>query len=335
MARRFRVIVRKNGRECGEMSYSSESEARVAAGRMGREGAAGVEALMLGPARTENRRRRNPPKALTGSTRPTRTSQVDAYLATHGFPGVRLHRSARDAYCHFYGGEADRWDETSVYVPRVSDLTLDGWLEEARMCAGQRRNPSIGRGTAHRDRVAAAVAQRLRREGESKAEATSRAYAIATAAEQRRQGLRKNPMTADLASMPFEEFCKHVVVGKGYNTLSNRRFVRVHSRDKAVMTDVPVSDGDGSPPLKRAIDVKRRAYDQLRIHLIPQPSVAEIEQANRRRRQRRRNPDGGRVSYGGHTIHIVSGTYRVEGGPSFSGPGGFVAAKKWIDQHGG
>lgn len=56
-----------------------------------------------------------------------------------------------------------------------------------------RKNPSIGRGTKHRDMVAEAIEKRLRAEGEPKAEARSRAYAIATAAEQRRQGLRKNP----------------------------------------------------------------------------------------------------------------------------------------------
>jgi len=331
MPRRYRVVVRRNERECGEMSYASQSEARDAAAKMNREGAAGVEALMLGPGRTENRRRN--PKAVSGSTRPSRTSQVNAYLAAHGFPGVMLHRSARDAYCHFYGGEADDWTDTSVYVPRVSDLTLDGWLSEARKCAASAlRNPSIGRATKHRDTVAKAVMKRLRKQGVAKGEATSRAYAIATAAEQRRQGTRRNPMTADLASMPFEEFAKHVVVGKGYNTLSGRRFVRVHSRDNAIVTDVPVSDGDGSPPLRRAIDIKQRAYDQLRVHLQPQPSMGEVEN---RRRSRRRNPDNaGNVAYGGRVIRIVDGTYTVVGGPTFSGPGGFVAAKKWVEQHG-
>jgi len=80
---------------------------------------------------------------LKGSTRPTRTAQVRDYLAGHGFPGVGLHRSARDAYCYFYGGDADYWHETSVMVPRISDLTLDQWLAEARTCAATaRRNPA-------------------------------------------------------------------------------------------------------------------------------------------------------------------------------------------------
>ena len=95
--------------------------------------------------------------------------------------------------------------------------------------------------------------------------------------------LRKNPMTADLASMDFDEFAKHVVIGKGYNTLSGRRFARVHSRDNAVVTDVPISDGDGGSPLKRAIDIKHRAYDQLRVHLVPGQTLAD-------RKLPRRNP---------------------------------------------
>ena len=84
---------------------------------------------------------RNNPRRMDGSVRPTRATQVNAYLAENGFPGVMLHRSARDAYCHFYGGDTDYWDDTSVYVPRISDLTLDGWLSEAQRLAETRRNP--------------------------------------------------------------------------------------------------------------------------------------------------------------------------------------------------
>ena len=84
---------------------------------------------------------RNNPRRMDGSVRPTRATQVNAYLAENGFPGVMLHRSARDAYCHFYGGDADYWDDTSVYVPRISDLTLDAWLAEARRLAQTKRNP--------------------------------------------------------------------------------------------------------------------------------------------------------------------------------------------------
>jgi cation transport regulator ChaC len=81
------------------------------------------------------------PRRMDGSVRPTRATQVNAYLAENGFPGVMLHRSARDAYCHFYGGDTDYWDDTSVYVPRISDLTLDAWLAEARRLAQTKRNP--------------------------------------------------------------------------------------------------------------------------------------------------------------------------------------------------
>ena len=81
------------------------------------------------------------PRRMSGSVRPTRVTQVNDYLAENGFPGVMLHRSARDAYCHFYGGDANDWDETGVYVPRISDLTLDGWLEEAHRLSGTKRNP--------------------------------------------------------------------------------------------------------------------------------------------------------------------------------------------------
>lgn len=242
MARRFKVVVRKNGQVCGEMSYPSQAAANAAAAQMQAQGSAGLEAL-----------------AVTPNRKP-------------------------------------------------------------------RRNPSIGRGTKHRDRVAAAVTKRLRAQGVPKDEATSRGFAIATAAE-----LRHNPMAADLSSMPFEEFAKHVVIGKGYQTLSGRRFVRVHSRDNVVMTDVPVSDGDGHAPMKRAIDIKHRAYEQLRLHLVPQVATGPLAGVARKRR---RNPAGS-VDYNGAKIRIENGVYTVlPSGRQFSGPGGFVAAKKWIDQHG-
>lgn len=103
------------------------------------------------------------PRAVSGATRPTRTTQVDAYLAAHGFPGVKLHRSARDAYCHFYGGDADYWAEQGVYVPRVSDMTLDEWLEHARSLAGTaRRNTGAG---AHYEDARAAVRRALAARG--------------------------------------------------------------------------------------------------------------------------------------------------------------------------
>jgi hypothetical protein len=185
-----------------------------------------------------------------------------------------------------------------------------------------RRNPSIGRRTKHRDTVAKAIAKRLRGEGVAKREAVSRGFAIATAAE-----LRKNPTPIDIASLDFPHFKKTVKIAGYYNVRTGRRFARVVSKDGTFVTDVPVADGgkDGSRA-KGADAIKRRAYEQLRIHIQPttwKPSV-------------RVNPSrAGNVAYGGTSIRIANGTYTVQPhGPSFSGPDGFVSAKKWIDTHG-
>ena len=184
-----------------------------------------------------------------------------------------------------------------------------------------RRNPSIGRGTKHRDTVAEAIAKRLRGEGVPKREAVSRGFAIATAAE-----LRHNPTPIDIASLDFGHFKKTVKIAGYYNVRTGRRFARVVSKDGTFVTDVPVADGgkDGSRA-KGADAIKRRAYEQLRIHIQPttwKPSV-------------RVNPAAGSVAYGGTSIRIHAGTYTVmPHGPSFKGPDGFVSAKKWIDTHG-
>jgi hypothetical protein len=192
------------------------------------------------------------------------------------------------------------------------------------------KNPSIGRGTKHRDIVAHAVEERLREEGVPKREARSRGYAIATASEKaRRRGkvyvsrLRANPTPIDIASLEFQDFAKTVVIDSQYNVRSGRRFARVISKDGTFVTDVPVADGQGSGA-KGAKAIKQRAWEQLRIHLQPsnwKPSV-------------RVNPAGS-VAYGGTSIRIHNGTYQVQPhGPSFQGPDGFVRAKAWIDQHG-
>lgn len=246
---RTRVVVRRNGRVVGQMTYGSEAEAVARAAQM--QGAAsGLEAL-LAPAPATNRKPR---------------------------------RKAR-------------------------------------------RNPSIGRGTAHRDRVEAAIERRLRAEGEPKAAARSRAYAIATAAEQRRQGLRANPTPIDIGSLDFDQFKKTVIIDTQYPTRSGRRFARVISKDGTFVTDVPISDGGisgGAHRVRGADAIKKRAWEQLRVHLKPstwKPSV-------------RVNPAGS-VAYGGTSIRISDGTYTVmPHGPSFKGPDGFVSAKRWIDTHG-
>jgi hypothetical protein len=83
-----------------------------------------------------------PMKTTSGNTRPTRTAQVNAYLAANGFPGVMLYQNRAHGYCYFSGGAANDWYATSVMVPYVSDLTLGEWLEEAQdLAAAKRRNP--------------------------------------------------------------------------------------------------------------------------------------------------------------------------------------------------
>jgi GNAT superfamily N-acetyltransferase len=82
-----------------------------------------------------------PMKTSSGNTRPTRTAQVNAYLASHGFPDVTLHKGA--GYFYFSGPDVDDWRGTSVMVPYLGDLTLAAWLEEAHMLAGSaRKNPA-------------------------------------------------------------------------------------------------------------------------------------------------------------------------------------------------
>lgn len=252
---RTRVVVRRNGRVVGHMTYGSEAEAVAHAAKM-QGAAAGLEALLAPAAPASNRRKRT------------------------------------------------------------------------------RRNPSIGRGTKHRDIVAHAVEERLREEGVPKREARSRGYAIATASEKaRRRGkvyvsrLRANPTPIDIASLDFDHFKKTVIIDTEYPTRSGRRFARVISKDGTFVTDVPVSDGgiSGNAHRVRGADaIKKRAWEQLRVHLKPstwKPSV-------------RVNPAGS-VAYGGTSIRISDGTYTVmPHGPSFRGPDGFVSAKRWVDTHG-
>lgn len=253
---RTRVVVRRNGRVVGQMTYGSEAEAVARAAQM-QNAASGLEAL-LAPAPVANRK-------------PRRTT---------------------------------------------------------------RRNPSIGRGTAHRDRVAAAVEERLLGEGVEPRAARSRAYAIATASEKQRQRgrlsvqrLRANPTPIDIGSLDFDQFKKTVIIDTQYPTRSGRRFARVISKDGTFVTDVPISDGGisgGAHRVRGADAIKKRAWEQLRVHLKPstwKPSV-------------RVNPAGS-VAYGGTSIRISDGTYTVmPHGPSFKGPDGFVSAKRWIDTHG-
>ena len=91
-------------------------------------------------------------KNAGGSTRPTRTAQVTAYLAANGFPGLKLHKGA--GYLYVSGGGSETWPETSIMTYRVSDQTLDQWLSDVRRLAGgARRNGSL---SAARARLLAA-----------------------------------------------------------------------------------------------------------------------------------------------------------------------------------
>jgi hypothetical protein len=35
-----------------------------------------------------------------------------------------------DGYMYFVGGDTENWEQSSVYVPRVGDLTVERWIEE-------------------------------------------------------------------------------------------------------------------------------------------------------------------------------------------------------------
>lgn len=346
MARRYKVTLRKNGAVCGEAVYATRGEALSAAAKM--QGAAsGIEAVLAqmdAPSTNPRRPRRNgadPFAAVRRSIRKEVARYVeDGPAASGASPWGRIIDAAyRVAEKHrtLHGmnlpveqivAEVNAARDEAEAQRRVflsSELTAaKKALREQQ--SGTRRNPSIGRGTAHRDMVAEAIEEKLRAEGVAPKQARSRAFAIATAAEQRRQGLRANPTPIDIASLDFPHFKKTVKIAGYYNVRTGRRFARVVSKDGTFVTDVPVADGGKAGSRAKGADaIKRRAYEQLRIHIEPskwKPSV-------------RVNPAGvGRVPYKGAAIKVEAGTYTVEPhGATFSGPGGFVAAKKWIEQN--
>jgi hypothetical protein len=310
---RTRVILRRNGSKVGEVTYASESEAVAHAAKM--QGAAsGIEALLAPATPVANRKPRRNPSIGRG---PRRNGAV-GYEQGTAKDGTQIRL---DWAFHPGGTIWTLTDHSQGVVMRTenADKAHDAFMQ-AFAAHGGRRNPSIGRGTKHRDAVAEAVTRRMRSQGVAKREAVSRGFAIATAAE-----LRKNPTPIDIGSLDFGHFKKTVKIDSYYNVRTGRRFARVVSKDGTFVTDVPVADGGkGGSRAKGADAIKRRAYDQLRVHLQPttwKPSV-------------RVNPAGS-VAYGGTTIRIAAGTYTVmPHGPAFSGPNGFVAAKKWIDSHG-
>jgi hypothetical protein len=110
---------------------------------------------------TETDTFQNPRRNAGGSTRPTRTAQVTAYLAAHGFPGLKLHKGA--GYLYVSGGGSETWPETSVMTYRVSDQTLDQWLSDVRRLAGgARRNTGAG---AHYEEARTAIRRAIAARG--------------------------------------------------------------------------------------------------------------------------------------------------------------------------
>lgn len=108
-----------------------------------------------------NPARHNGRAATSGSTRPTRTAQVTAYLAANGFPGLKLHKGA--GYLYVSGGGSETWPETSVMTYRVSDQTLDQWLSDVRRLAGgARRNTGAG---AHYEEARTAIRRAIAARG--------------------------------------------------------------------------------------------------------------------------------------------------------------------------
>jgi hypothetical protein len=108
-----------------------------------------------------NPARHNGRAATSGSTRPTRTAQVTAYLAANGFPGLKLHKGA--GYLYVSGGGSETWPETSIMTYRVSNQTLDQWLSDVRRLAGgARRNTGAG---AHYEEARTAIRRAIAARG--------------------------------------------------------------------------------------------------------------------------------------------------------------------------
>lgn len=60
-------------------------------------------------------------------------AKVNAAISKAGIAHVEFVRG--EGYCYFIFDDGKRYDSHSVYVPYVSDLPLDRWLDEARQCA--------------------------------------------------------------------------------------------------------------------------------------------------------------------------------------------------------
>ena len=60
----------------------------------------------------------------------TTIRRVNEALAAAGFRGVELVRG--NGYFYFSGGDADRWHTTAVYTDRLTGMTVEQWVDEAR-----------------------------------------------------------------------------------------------------------------------------------------------------------------------------------------------------------
>ena len=127
--------------------------------------------------------------------------------------------------------------------------------------------------------------------------------------------MKSNPTMPDLTQLDFDEFAERMTTGKPYTTMTGRRFVPVTSDGGVFRTDVPVREGYNENAVTNKKEIKRIAYDQLRIGM-------------------KNNPSHGMVEYLGHKIKIHGGTYTVlPYNRSFTGSNGFVEAKAWLKGH--
>jgi hypothetical protein len=79
------------------------------------------------------------------STRPSRITQVSAYLKAHGITGVSLDRGT--GFFYFRAPRTMDWVGNSIVGEKVSELTLGEWLaryREAEKLNSGRVNPFTG-----------------------------------------------------------------------------------------------------------------------------------------------------------------------------------------------
>ena len=65
----------------------------------------------------------------------TTISRVNDALEAAGFEGVELVRG--NGYFYFSGGDSVRWRTTAVYTDRLTGMTVEQWVDEARQLRGE------------------------------------------------------------------------------------------------------------------------------------------------------------------------------------------------------